>query len=180
MHNGHFRDKMCINDEFWLWTQDLSSRCHVKHTHTWWLRPPTSSLEELDLFSFIWVFRPLILILWGNTWSWLLNLHLAILKCVPTHSDMISKLKPASYPINMLLLQHIFPHTLNLAFWEKWAGDSGQSEDCRGVVTASVLIGELSCEAITMRWSLGRVSSGTRDTSLPRFAPSMEGKTYSC
>ena len=36
---------------FDFWTQDISSRCHVKYTHTWWPRPSTSLCEELVLMN---------------------------------------------------------------------------------------------------------------------------------
>ena len=52
--------------------------------------------------------------------------------------------------------------------------------NCRGVVTASVLFGEPDCEAMSSERGNERVMSETRDTSLPRFGPSIEGKTYSC
>ena len=52
--------------------------------------------------------------------------------------------------------------------------------NCREVVTTSVLVRELDCEAIASEQNIERVMAETRDVSLPRFGPSMEGKTYSC
>ena len=93
---------------------------HSLYTHIWWLRPPTSSCEELDLISGLFgVSRPICVFMcvpWESNRDWPSILHLAITSVLPYYDSLHSHPKP-SYPKNRLSFANFNGSTVG-EFWK--------------------------------------------------------------
>ena len=90
----------------WQWTLDTSSRCHTTHTHTWWLRPPPSSPEELH-FTFLFGLLGLSFILGRDTPYWLfvalvLAIRVSLFPYQLRNPSQASRLKTCFFPTHVL------------------------------------------------------------------------------